>query len=367
MLILFHQVGVSVVRTVLDFARLLGLWDQSLEPLLVKLEQFLVEEDLLGDSAQAQLLCDEDLRLFADRSDKEHEGVAERLAFRTQFAAILRLVPIRRQQELHLTVHKDYKLFMCHAGLQPNHFLALLGYEFLLRAHILVGLLLEENFLQDVEEAEGVELEEVAEEFLIGQEAHNVIDVASPLEGARRARGELLALHEEAHDPEQLVAYVRPTVLNLQLDLPILDILFLSLDLFRIVHVDGCLVKLAVESLSLENACALALHVVGQLNDILPRFYRLVAHHQVKKRAEYAYADGRVIRLFVIEESGQQVDQRGGEILFLADVPHVRGIGVLGQIQVQDGLFKQFYVCLTVKLNQTRQDVVRNNCLLEPS
>ena len=124
---------------------------------------------------------------------------------------------------------------------------------------------------------------------------------------------------------------------------------------------------MAVESLSLENACALALHVVGQLNDILPRFYRLVAHHQVKKRAEYAYADGRVIRLFVIEESGQQVDQRGGEILFLADVPHVRGIGVLGQIQVQDGLFKQFYVCLTVKLNQTRQDVVRNNCLLEPS
>ena len=106
MLILFHQVSVSVVGSVLDFARLLGLRDQTLQLLLVKLEQLLVEEDLLGDSAQAQLLCDENLRLFADRGDKEHEGVAERLAFRCQFA-ILRLVSIRLQQELDLTVHED--------------------------------------------------------------------------------------------------------------------------------------------------------------------------------------------------------------------------------------------------------------------
>ena len=61
------------------------------------------------------------------------------------------------------------------------------------------------------------------------------------------------------------------------------------------------------------------------------------------------------------------MDQCRGEILFLADVPHVRGVRVLGQVKVKDGLFKQLHVRLPVKLDQTGQNVVRNDCLLKPS
>ena len=57
---------------------------------------------------------------------------------------------------------------MSHARLKPNDFLALLGDKLLLRAHILVRLLLQEDLLQDIEETEWIEVKEIAEELLIG-------------------------------------------------------------------------------------------------------------------------------------------------------------------------------------------------------
>ena len=173
-----------------------------------------MEQDLLRDGAQAELLRDENLRLLAHRRHEEHERVTECLAFGGELA-VIREIPVRLEKKLDLVVHEDDELLVRHARLQPDDLLTLLHDELLLRAHVLVRLLLEEQLLQDVEEAERIELEEVAQELLVREEAHDVVNVAPPLEGTERARWELLSLHEQAHHPEQLVADVRPTVLNI--------------------------------------------------------------------------------------------------------------------------------------------------------
>ena len=116
---------------------------------------------------------------------------------------------------------------MGHARLKSDHFFALLGDEFLLCTHVFVRLLLEEDLLQNIEEAEWIEFEEVAQELFVREETHDIVDVASPLKRAQRAGRELLTLHEEAHHPKQLVANVGPAMFNIQLDLPILDVNFL--------------------------------------------------------------------------------------------------------------------------------------------
>ena len=46
-LILLHEVGIRIVRTVLNLPGALCLWNELLELLLVKLEQLFVEEYLL--------------------------------------------------------------------------------------------------------------------------------------------------------------------------------------------------------------------------------------------------------------------------------------------------------------------------------
>ena len=202
-----------------------------------------------------------------------------------------------------MAVHEDDQLLMRHARLKPDDLLALLHDELLLCAHVFVRLLLEEELLQNVEEAERIELEEVAQELFIREEAHDVVDVAPPLEGAKRAGRELLPLHEEAHHPEQLVADVRPTMFNVQLNLPVLDVDFLLLQLFSIVLIHRLLVQLAVECLRLKDARSLTLHVVWQFDDILASLHCLVTHHEIEERAKDANADGRIIALIVVEES----------------------------------------------------------------
>ena len=124
---------------------------------------------------------------------------------------------------------------------------------------------------------------------------------------------------------------------------------------------------MAVECLCLENARSLTFHVVWQFDDILAGLDSLVAHHEIKERAEDANADSSVITLIVIEEGCEQVDQRGRQVLLFADVPNVRGIRIFCQIQVQYSFLKELDIGLTVEFNQTRQDMVGNDCLLKPS
>ena len=142
---------------------------------------------------------------------------------------------------------------------------------------------------------------------------------------------------------------------------------FLLLQLFSIVLIYRLLVQLAVECLRLENARSLTFHVVWQFDDVLAGLDSLVAHHEIKERAEDANADSCIIALIVIEESCEQVDQRGGQVLLFADVPNMRGVRIFCQIQVQYGFLKKLDIGLTVEFNQTRQNVVGNDCLLKPS
>ena len=151
---------------------------------------------------------------------------------------------------------------MRHAWLKADDFLSLQCDELLLGSHVLIWLLLKEDLLQDIEETEWIKLEEVAQELLICQESDDVVNVAAPFKWAKRARWELLALHEETHDPEEFVADISATVLNIQFDLSILDVDFLLFDLLGVISTDS-LIDMSVERMRLKDWRSLTLHVVG--------------------------------------------------------------------------------------------------------
>ena len=210
--------------------------------------------------------------------------------------------------------------------------------EGLLRPDVLVRHPLYEQFLNRMQETVRVKVEEKAHELVVGEEPDDVVDVAAPLKRRKLAYRELLALNEEARDPKKLVPDIGPTVLDIQLDLSVSEVLLIS--------------RRSVV-LSFEHRGALALNVVRQLHHVVSHLDLLIPHHHVEERAEDADADRRVIALFVIKQSGEQVNERRRQVSLLADVPHLHSMRVLGQVEVEDGFLEQLNVRLPVEFNQS--------------
>ena len=212
-LVLFYQIRVSVVGAIFNLACALSVWYQALQFLLINLKQLLVEQDLLGNDAKANLVVDEYLRLLTDVCDEEHKGIGERLTLATQFTIILASVFLERLRDLR--VHKDDYLLMVHAWSQADHLFRVLHYEIILASDELIRLLLQEKFLKYVKEAMRVKVQEKRKKFFICEESNDIVDETSPFERAERTRRELFTFHEQADYPKQLVADVGSAVLNL--------------------------------------------------------------------------------------------------------------------------------------------------------
>lgn len=73
---------------------------------------------------------------------------------------------------------------MVHTVFQSDDLLLILVNESLLRPDVLVWLVLNEKFFNDVEKLKGVELKEKFHKPVVGQKPHDIVDVAAPLERA---------------------------------------------------------------------------------------------------------------------------------------------------------------------------------------
>ena len=313
-LVLPDQVSVHVVGSVLDLFGALGLRNQLLELLLWHPNQFLVEVDLLGDGAQAEILRYADLKLLAHGGHEEHKCVLQGLGLGREGPALA--LNSERLGDRLVETCKD--LFVVHAGLiQADYAVPIHLDEGLLRPDVLVRHPLDEQFLHRVQETVRVKVQEKAHELIVGEEPDDVVDVAAPLKRRKLAYGELLALNEQAGDPKQLVPDVGPTVLNIQLDLSVTEVLLIS--------------RRSIV-LCFEHRGALALDIVRQLHHVVSHLDLLIPHHHVEERAEDADADRRVIAFIVIKQSGEQVYERRRQVSFLADVPHLHSMRVLGQV-----------------------------------
>ena len=114
-------------------------------------------------------------------------------------------------------MQRIYDLRVSHAGIEAIHFLLVHFYKSFLRGDVLIGFLLEEESLHQLEEAVRVKREKPAEELLISCEAHNIVHVYAPLERRESTLGELFAFEEHLHDPHEFVPDVCLRVLDLQL------------------------------------------------------------------------------------------------------------------------------------------------------
>ena len=106
-------------------------------------------------------------------------------------------------------------------------------------------------------------------------------------------------------------------MLDIQLDLSVAEVLLIS--------------RRSVV-LCFKHRGALALNIVRQLHHVVSHLDLLIPHHHVEERAEDADADRRVIAFIVIEQSGEQVDERRRQVSLLAGVPHLHRVRVLGQV-----------------------------------
>ena len=86
--VLPDQVSVHIVSSVFDLFRALSLGNQLLQLLLRHPDQFLVKIDLLGDSAQTEILRYLDLKLLAHSGHKEHKRVLQSLGLGREGAVI---------------------------------------------------------------------------------------------------------------------------------------------------------------------------------------------------------------------------------------------------------------------------------------
>lgn len=83
---------------------------------------------------------------------------------------------------------------MSHARVQPLHLVLIHLDEASLRADVLIGLLLEEKGLHQLEEAIRVKFQKPGQELGIGSKPHDIIDIDAPLKGAQGTLWELFTL-----------------------------------------------------------------------------------------------------------------------------------------------------------------------------
>ena len=86
---------------------------------------------------------------------------------------------------------------------------------------------------------------------------------------------------------------------DFQFDPPIFHVSLLLFYFFLVVLV--CKRKFSIKVLGLKNRSTLAFHVVRQLQKVFTRLDCIVAHHQIKERAENTDANGSIIAFLVVE------------------------------------------------------------------
>ena len=79
---------------------------------------------------------------------------------------------------------------------------------------VLEGLVIQEQWLNELEEAPSIKLQKPFQELWCRYKPHDVEDVHSPFERRERAIWELLAKKEQSNDPHQLVSYICRAMLN---------------------------------------------------------------------------------------------------------------------------------------------------------